>query len=40
MQIVGKQISAKRKEIGMTQSQLADKVGVTFQAVSCWERGD
>lgn len=36
---VGKIISQKRKEHNMTQLALADKLGVSFQAVSNWERG-
>lgn len=28
-----------RKKLGMTQSELAEKIGVTFGTVSIWERG-
>ncbi|MBO5347666.1 MAG: helix-turn-helix transcriptional regulator [Lachnospiraceae bacterium] len=31
---------AKRKTLGLTQQQLADKLNVSFQAVSKWENGD
>lgn len=34
---LGKRISAHRKRLGLTQDQLADKLGVTAQAVSKWE---
>lgn len=36
---IGKFIMNKRKELSMTQQQLADKMNVSFQAVSKWEKG-
>ena len=36
---VGNFIMEKRKERGMTQQQLADKLSVSFQAISKWENG-
>ena len=36
---VGNFIMSKRKEMGMTQQQLADKLNLSFQAVSKWENG-
>ena len=36
---IGHFISEKRKELKMTQQQLADKLKVSFQAVSKWENG-
>ena len=32
-------ISSRRKELGMTQKDLADKLNITDKAVSKWERG-
>lgn len=36
---IGTFIMTKRKELGMTQQQLADKLNISFQAVSKWENG-
>ncbi len=40
MSQVGRKIVTLRKENNMTQTELADKMGVSFQAVSNWERGN
>ena len=37
-QTLGMMISSLRKEKGMTQAELAEKMGVTDKAVSKWER--
>ena len=37
---VGEQIAVLRKNKELTQSELADRIGVSFQAVSKWERGE
>ncbi len=37
---VGKQIAALRKAKGITQAELGNRVNVSFQAVSKWERGE
>lgn len=36
---IGRQISKRRKELNMTQLELADKLLVSYQAVSQWETG-
>jgi len=36
-QTIGKRIVQNRKRLGLTQDQLAEKLGVTAQAVSKWE---
>jgi len=40
MQKVGSQIAALRKGHGLTQNDLGERLGVSFQAVSKWERGE
>ena len=37
---IAEQISALRKNKGLTQNELGERVGVSFQAVSKWERGE
>ncbi|MBQ3519639.1 MAG: helix-turn-helix transcriptional regulator [Clostridia bacterium] len=37
---VGAQIANLRKAKGITQSELGERIGVSFQAVSKWERGE
>ncbi len=34
---MGKRIAAFRKEKGMTQEELAERMGISAQAVSKWE---
>lgn len=36
---IGKYIAEKRKELGLTQRQLAEKLGMSDKSVSKWERG-
>ena len=38
--IIGKFIKRKRKEIGLTQTELGDKLGVSDKAISKWETGN
>jgi transcriptional regulator with XRE-family HTH domain len=40
MESIGQKISDLRKSKNMTQMELADKMGISFQAVSNWERGN
>lgn len=37
---IGNYIQSQRKAVGLTQKELADKLGISFQAVSKWENGD
>ena len=37
---IGEQIAELRKAKGLTQNELGERVGVSFQAVSKWERGE
>ena len=39
MERIGQTIMRHRKACGMTQMQLANQMGISFQAVSSWERG-
>ena len=39
MHRIGRTIAEMRHARNMTQMQLADEMGVSFQAVSNWERG-
>ena len=40
MKFVASQIATLRKSKGLTQTELGERVGVSFQAVSKWERGE
>ncbi len=40
MMKIGGYIQNQRKSAGLTQKELAEKLGVSFQAVSKWENGD
>ena len=39
MSKIGKKIKTARTEKNMTQMNLADALGISYQAVSNWERG-
>ena len=32
-------LKARRKELKMTQKDIADQLGISYQAYSAWERG-
>ena len=36
---LGQRIAARRKELGMTQEQLAERLGLSLQSISCIELG-
>ena len=36
---IGKYIQTKRKELGLTQAELAERLGMSNKSVSKWERG-
>lgn len=38
--LIGTQIAQLRKVKGMTQTELGDRLNISFQAVSKWERGE
>ena len=38
-QKIGAFIARRRKELNLTQKELADKLGITDRAVSKWENG-
>ena len=40
MDKVGEQIATLRRCKGLTQNELGERIGVSFQAVSKWERGE
>ena len=40
MEMIGKRISEFRRAKDMTQMELADRMNISFQAVSGWERGN
>ncbi len=39
LQKTGMYLAQKRKELGLTQKQLAEKLGMSDKSVSKWERG-
>ena len=40
MEKIGNQIATLRKQKKLTQTDLGERLGVSFQAVSKWERGE
>ena len=39
MEAIGRNISGLRKKNNLTQMELADQLGISYQAISSWERG-
>ena len=39
LKVLGEKVRKERKLAGLTQEQLAEKLGVSINAVSKWERG-
>lgn len=39
MELTGKRLAKFRRDANMTQMEVAEKLGISFQAVSYWERG-
>ena len=37
---IGAYIAARRKTVGLTQAELGERLGITAQSVSNWERGE
>ena len=37
---VGEKLASARKAAGFTQEKLANEIGVSFQAISTWERNE
>ena len=37
---IGAYIAARRKAVGLTQAELGERLGITAQSVSNWERGE
>ena len=33
-------LKARRKELKLTQKEIAEQLGISFQAYSAWERGE
>ena len=38
--VIGVQIASLRRSKGLTQNELAERLGISYQAVSKWERGE
>ena len=38
--MIGSNIQSRRKMVGLTQEQLAERLGVSRQTVTKWETGD